>query len=115
MQLTVLFFARAREIVGAASHTYDVQHQQQSSTSQQHQNAISKPFNDDDASANDGAVTIDELLQTLTQHHPDLSELLSQCMLSVNLEYINIHTAEVLAMPLNSDDEIALIPPISGG
>jgi molybdopterin synthase sulfur carrier subunit len=55
----------------------------------------------------DGTDT-DRLKEILTEHFPEMSRL-AQLSLAVNSEYI---TDPVL---LNSGDEIALIPPVSGG
>ena len=46
----------------------------------------------------------------ITQKRPELKPLLNTCMFSVNLEYV-----ESTDHLVYDSDEIALIPPVSGG
>jgi molybdopterin converting factor subunit 1 len=53
--------------------------------------------------------TVGALLDRLGQCHPSLRPLLDGAMVAVNLEYVGPATA------LTERDEVALIPPVSGG
>jgi molybdopterin synthase catalytic subunit len=56
----------------------------------------------------DGA-TVADLLESLVARYPELSETLGQGMVALNHEYV-AHDAA-----LSDDDEVGLIPPVSGG
>ena len=57
------------------------------------------------------APTVERLLSTLvTRHGPDFGALLTTCAI-----YVNGERAESNAHPLTADDEVALLPPVSGG
>ena len=49
------------------------------------------------------------LLRTLSETYPKLSELLPRCALACNGEYADG------VQPLADGDEVAVIPPVSGG
>jgi molybdopterin converting factor subunit 1 len=53
--------------------------------------------------------TVGGLLERLGQQHPNLRPLLEGALVAVNLEYVGPETA------LTERDEVALIPPVSGG
>ena len=53
--------------------------------------------------------TVEHLWRALCARYPHLTELRSSMMFAVNREYV---TGEHV---LSSDDEVALIPPVSGG
>lgn len=53
-------------------------------------------------------ISVGELLQTLKKSYPELEKLTS-LMIAVNSEYVN----EKAVLQVN--DEVALIPPVSGG
>lgn len=53
--------------------------------------------------------TISDLVQSITVQYPKLAEMLPSIVLALNEEYVT-------GTPVLSDgDEVALIPPISGG
>ena len=53
--------------------------------------------------------TVADLLVALENSYPDLSASAPHTMIAVNTEYVeNTH-------PLHDGDEVALIPPVSGG
>ncbi len=53
--------------------------------------------------------TVADLLAALESRFPDLSASVPHTMIAVNTEYVeNTH-------PLHDGDEVALIPPVSGG
>lgn len=54
--------------------------------------------------------TPQQALALLVASYPSLSPLAAHCALAVNLEYCTVY-----ADPLAHDDELAVIPPISGG
>ena len=56
----------------------------------------------------DGA-TVGDLWAALCTEHPHLSELSASISFAVNREYVD------KAHPLSDNDEVALIPPVSGG
>ncbi|MBI5166825.1 MAG: molybdopterin converting factor subunit 1 [candidate division NC10 bacterium] len=53
--------------------------------------------------------TVAELWRSLVEEHPQLRNLSSSLMFAVNQEYVNPET------PLKEGDEVAFIPPVSGG
>ena len=58
----------------------------------------------------DSGSTTTAIIETLKERYPKLERLLPRCALAVNGEYV--HGAE---MPLAEGDEVALLPPMSGG
>ncbi|KAL4448052.1 hypothetical protein ABPG75_005271 [Micractinium tetrahymenae] len=83
MEVRVLFFARSRELAGASEATLSLQ---------------------------PGSTTA-ALMPHLLEQFPQLSELGTSFVLSLNQEYL----APGEAQPLKAGDEVAVIPPISGG
>ncbi|KAI8463979.1 MAG: ThiamineS/Molybdopterin converting factor subunit 1 [Monoraphidium minutum] len=55
--------------------------------------------------------TTAQLLDLLRGRHPALESVLRACVLAVNQEYVGLDAA----LPLKEGDEVALIPPLSGG
>lgn len=58
----------------------------------------------------DGATT-QELLQYLVQSYPALESVMRSCVFAVNQEYV----PQSQALALQQNDEVAIIPPLSGG
>lgn len=56
----------------------------------------------------DGA-TVSVLRDALRRQYPQLSSILSASLIAVSCQYARD------SMPLSSDSEVALIPPVSGG
>lgn len=81
--MTVLFFARSRELAGTGQLEVDIH--EVANTSQ--------------------------LWQWLLEHHPSLAEIRSTTVFALNQEYLEPGTDA----SLRDGDEVALIPPISGG
>ena len=81
MRVTVLLFARLRDIIGASELQRDLP---------------------------DGA-TARTLWETLAGQHPELSGYASTVSTAVNEEYSNIDAA------LQDGDDVAFLPPVSGG
>jgi molybdopterin synthase catalytic subunit len=57
----------------------------------------------------DGEPTVRELMRELLARYPRLGAALDSAMVAVNLEYVGPEFA------LHEGDEVALIPPVSGG
>ena len=55
--------------------------------------------------------TTDALLALLGARHPPLSGVLAACVVAVNREYV----ARGAGVALKEGDEVAVIPPLSGG
>lgn len=53
--------------------------------------------------------TVGDALAALCLRHPALDKHLARLATAVNLEYVDV------AHPLHDGDELALIPPVSGG
>jgi molybdopterin converting factor subunit 1 len=83
----VLFFAAAKELVGVSSIVIEVEPE-------------TTPFQ--------------ALNNILVPNYPALAPLASHCALAVNLEYA-VASKEGHSPPLRDGDELAVIPPISGG
>lgn len=88
MSVTVLFFARARELAGVGSEAWELPSDA---------NGQAQPF------------TTADLSKAMAIKHPSLAPVLSVCAWAVNEEYADA------PMTLTDGDEVALIPPISGG
>lgn len=55
--------------------------------------------------------TTTELLKLLVERYPGMESVLQSCVLAVNQEYVSKDEATAL----QGGDEIAIIPPLSGG
>ncbi len=55
--------------------------------------------------------TVKELIASVVKTYPALEPVLTSAVLSLNLEYIACNSQETL----KQNDELAIIPPISGG
>lgn len=88
VEVRVLFFAKARELAGASSDTIRV-----------------RP----------GTLPREALQQTIISIYPTLKPLAPYCALAVNLDYVPPEGSGEEQTPLKSGDELAIIPPISGG
>lgn len=105
MQVTVLLFAQARELAGASSVTLDVRDGSAPEAGKQ------------------STVPISTVMSALLARLPQLAPLMQQCILSINYQYVDFRAADSTdqhikyndTVRVSSDDEIALIPPISGG
>jgi MoaE-MoaD fusion protein len=53
--------------------------------------------------------TVAELKRVIAKRWPPMAELVERCAVAVNGEYAD------LGQSIEADDEIALIPPVSGG
>ena len=84
-QVKVLYFAKARELAGTAEEQVEFPGTEL--------NAV-------------------EILQYLCARLPALSQVKDQALLSLNLDFIQDYERRLL---LKSGDEIAVIPPLSGG
>jgi len=122
MKLNVLFFASGRELVGSA-HTFDflqsteLQHQNNDKTKQL-MNENNPPFQLSQASKAETSVilpekgvTVSTLVTVMKMRFPLLERLMNSSVLAVNFEYVSLESQ----LLLKENDEIALIPPISGG
>lgn len=88
-QVKILFFASARELAGIQEVTANIP----SSVSQH--------------------VSLKDVRDYLAKEYPGLAPIIADVTLAVNMEYISREREEGLR--INTGDEIALIPPISGG
>ncbi len=80
MNISILAFGIARDIVGASEFDFAVEESQ----------------------------TVGELKQELVRHYPDFAKLASFAI-AVNGNYVSDEH------PLQGDDEVVIIPPVSGG
>ncbi|DBA98795.1 hypothetical protein WJX77_008747 [Trebouxia sp. C0004] len=81
--VTVLFFARGRELAGVSQISVKLQ----------------------------DAADTEQLLQYVLNKYPKLSEIVATTVLSLNQEYLDPGQP----VPLKDGDEVAIIPPVSGG
>ncbi|KAL2916079.1 hypothetical protein HK105_204503 [Polyrhizophydium stewartii] len=88
--ITVLYFASGRELAGVASEQLPL--------------------------AGTGA-SVPEVLAVLTARHPALARIAPSCMLAVNMQMVAASGigADGAAVLVRPGDEVALIPPVSGG
>lgn len=84
VDVKVLFFAKAREVVGMSEENIQL---------------------------HEAAAHAEALVQELVRRHPGLASVLQTCVLAVNQEYVQLRDR----VPLKSRDEVAVIPPLSGG
>lgn len=59
----------------------------------------------------DEGITTNDLLVEIVKRHPGMESVLKTCVLALNQEYVN----QGDALTLKGGDEIAVIPPLSGG
>ncbi|KAH3837490.1 hypothetical protein DPMN_110881 [Dreissena polymorpha] len=85
VKITVLFFAKSRELVGNKSSELEVK----------------------------SDVRPTDLLQSIISKHNSLQILSGSLLLSINEDYVDINSEEIVS--LKSGDTVAVIPPISGG
>lgn len=85
VKVNVIFFAKSRELVGCSK------------------SSVTLPI----------SISSTDLLSQVTTHFPRLNELSGCFTLSLNEEYID--KTDLTSLHLCEDDEIAVIPPISGG
>ncbi len=57
----------------------------------------------------EGMATVQDLLDAIARAHPGIADLLSQCRVAVDQTFVAADA------PLTGGEEIALIPPVSGG
>ena len=81
--VTVLFFARGRELAGVSDIAVKLQ----------------------------DAADTKQLLKYVLNKYPKLSEIVASTVLSLNQEYLDSDQS----VPLKEGDEVAVIPPVSGG
>jgi len=81
--VTCLFFAKSREITGVSEKKYTL------------------PLNTD----------TNQFIDILLKDFPRLQEIIGNCLLAVNLQYVERDQSIIL----KENDEVAVIPPISGG
>lgn len=55
-------------------------------------------------------IRVDDLLKQISQRAPQLTSTLANSRIAINQEFVN---ADIIT--LDADDEIAIIPPVSGG
>lgn len=92
MKVKILFFASARELAGVREVDADI------------------PIPSD---STDGTLRPCHVRKYLAQEFPGLQEIIDEVTLAVNLEYLSRAAEDNVV--LSSGDEVALIPPISGG
>ena len=85
MRITVLLFASTRQLIG--------------------QSSVTVPFEGGEP------VTIRKLIERLSSLYPALQAHLPSVLVAVNNEYADINSGATIT----EKDEIAIIPPISGG
>lgn len=88
IEVRVLFFARARELTGSSSDTIRVP---------------------------PGTFPREALRIAVLPKYPALNVLAPFCAIAVNLDYIPSEDSIEKQIPLTNGDELAVIPPISGG
>ena len=95
IKVKVLFFAVTRELVGIRGCDVEL--------------GNNNNDNDDDDDDDDDVITTESLMNELLLLYPSLLSVRDQIVLAVNKTYITDH------ITLKNGDEVALIPPISGG
>ena len=83
MKIRVLFFAACRDVAGSDKTELEVKE----------------------------GTTVSGLVKLVVEKHPKLTKMLSNLVLSLNLNYTDVKSSKVLS----AGDEVAFIPPISGG
>ncbi len=90
--IKILFFAAARELAGGVQQvTADV-----------------APAPD-----GDGVLRLKDVRAHLAKAYPGLRPIIDEVTLALNMEYVSAESEATLAV--QAGDEVALIPPISGG
>lgn len=71
-----------------------------------------------DLTPSEEQIAVHVLMRKLVELHSKLSSLLPSCMLAVNMDYVTLDSDPLSAstiLRLSDGDEIAIIPPVSGG
>jgi len=90
--IKILFFAAARELVGGVQQV-DVEIQPRADSS--------------------GVLYLRDVRTYLASAFPDLDSIIADVTLALNMQYVGVEAEGTLS--LQDGDEVALIPPISGG
>ncbi|CAG8459243.1 7349_t:CDS:2 [Ambispora gerdemannii] len=93
---TMLYFASARDITKVSSEKIP----------------ISSDPNSNSDSLDSNSLSINQLTNLLLTRYPGLKPILEHSMYAVNMVYVEKNENEVKIRP---DDEVAIIPPVSGG
>nr|CAG8610330.1 5976_t:CDS:2 [Entrophospora candida] len=88
-EVKIVYFATARDATNLSSET------------------ISLNSNNDKNSI----TTLQEIINILKSRHKNLTPILENCMFAINMEYVD----NVDKSMIKSGDEVAIIPPVSGG
>ena len=110
MRVQILYFARSRELAGTSEESVEVEEGgfraqlSGSNCGQLLQKCVARQ-------AEFAGTTCRDLVQTLLERHPSLEEVMGTCVLALNQEYVQRDSPALL----RNGDEVALIPPISGG
>lgn len=57
------------------------------------------------------SATTKVLVEAIVERHPAIQSVLKSCVLALNQEYVKLNET----IPLKSGDEVAVVPPLSGG
>ncbi|KAJ3294955.1 hypothetical protein HK104_003161 [Borealophlyctis nickersoniae] len=63
------------------------------------------------------SISVPDLIRIILDRHPPLTKVLDSIMLAVNLEYVDLNGKDEKGREtvVKGGDEVALIPPVSGG
>lgn len=106
-------FAKAREIAGASQVkiTIDTPAAADQSINQSQSSTSNNQTVDKQGHPARHPITVNQLVNQLIKAYPGLSELVNSMMMAVNMEYERCDSTRLI----DENDEIAVIPPISGG
>ena len=108
VKVKILFFASAKDMVNLSSYILDV-------TSNSEKVNNSSPTTSVSLSTETSSLnySLADVRQALVKIFPSLSPIMDRISLSYNMKYVRRQDEEKLT--IKDQDEIALIPPISGG
>ena len=109
MSVTVLYFARSRELVGRSKQNITIKDIEAQVADSAATAAVAVPSSAEPTSA--AVATVRSLVAHLIALHPALKDLLACALLSLNQEFVAMDSTQ----RLSDGDEVAFIQPISGG
>ena len=110
-KVKILFFASAKEVVNTSSCVLDLK-----STSDGANSFLSSSSNTSHSlsmETSSSTYSLSDVRQALMKNFPVLTPLMNRISLSYNMKYVRRQDEE--KVQVHDQDEIALIPPISGG
>lgn len=78
--------------------------------------ASASSYTTKDSEVIEAPLNLSQLFSTLDKKYPGIREkVLESCLVTVNLEYVDVPETDDADMVIKEGDEVAIIPPVSSG